>query len=51
MNSLSNIPKIRCAAQNALSSLAQKGTLLAIEPLNNSLAYWKQQKHENNIDP
>ena len=31
--SMGNIPKIRCAAQNALSSLAQKGDLLAIEPL------------------
>ena len=30
---MGNIPKIRCAAQNALSSLAQKGDLLAIEPL------------------
>ena len=49
--SLGNIPKIRCAAQNALSSLDQKGDLLAIEPLDNSLAYWKQHKHENNIDP
>jgi hypothetical protein len=47
---MGNIPKIRCAAQNALSSLAQKGDLLAIEPLDNSLAYWKQQKHENNIN-
>jgi hypothetical protein len=50
-SSMSNTPKIRCAAQNALSSLVQKGDLLAIEPLDNSLAYWKQQKHENNIDP
>jgi len=49
--SMGNIPKIRCAAQNALSSLAQKGDLLAIEPLDNSLPYWKQQKRENNIDP
>ena len=49
--SLGNIPKIRCVAQNPLSSLAQKGNLLAIEPLNNSLAYWKQQQCENNIDP
>jgi hypothetical protein len=49
--SMGNIPKIRCAAQNALSSLAHKGDLLAIEPLDNSLAYWKQQKRENNIDP
>lgn len=49
--SMGNIPKLRCAAQNALSSLAQKGDLLAIEPLDNSLAYWKQQKRENNIDP
>jgi hypothetical protein len=47
---MGNIPKIRCAAQNPLSSLAQKGNLLAIEPLNNFLAYWKQQKRENNID-
>jgi hypothetical protein len=31
--SMGNIPKLRCAAQNALSSLAQKGDLLAIEPL------------------
>ena len=31
--SMGNIPKIRCAAQNALSSLAQKRDLLAIEPL------------------
>jgi hypothetical protein len=49
--SMGNNPKIRCAAQNALSSLAQKGDLLAIEPLDNSLAYCKQQKRENNIDP
>jgi len=49
--SLGNIPKIHCAAQNAISSLAQKGNLLAIEPLNNSLAYWKKHKCENNIDP
>ena len=48
---MGNIPKIRCAAQNALSSLAQKGDLLAIEPLDNSLAYWKPQKRENNFDP
>jgi hypothetical protein len=48
---MGNIPKIRCAAQKALSSLAQKGDLLAIEPLDNSLAYWKEQKRENNIDP
>jgi hypothetical protein len=47
---MGNIPKIRCAAQNPLSSLAKKGNLLAIEPLNNFLAYWKQQKRENNID-
>jgi hypothetical protein len=50
-SSMGNIPKIRCAAQKALSSLAQKGDLLAIEPLDNSLAYWKEQKRENNIDP
>jgi len=49
--SMGNIPKIRCAALNALLSLAQKGDLLAIKPLENSLAYWKQQKLENNIDP
>lgn len=48
---MGNIPKIRCADQNSLSSLGQKGDLLAIEPLDNSLAYWKQQKLENNIDP
>ena len=50
-SSMGNIAKTRLAAQNALSSLAQKGDLLAIEPLDNSLAYWKQQKLENNIDP
>jgi len=49
--SIGNISKICCAAQNALSSVAQKGDLLAIEPLDNSLAYCKQQKRENNIDP
>jgi hypothetical protein len=49
--SMGNIPNIRCADRNALSSLAHKGNLLAIEPLDNFLAYWKQQKHENNIDP
>jgi hypothetical protein len=48
---MGNIPKIGCAAQNAVSSVAQKGDLLAIEPLDNSLAYCKQQKRENNIDP
>jgi hypothetical protein len=48
---MGKIPKIRCAALNALLSLAQKGDLLAIKPLENSLAYWKKQKHENNIDP
>ncbi|MEG4630846.1 hypothetical protein QUB56_14755 [Microcoleus sp. AR_TQ3_B6] len=48
---MGNIPKIRYAAQNALSSLAKKGDLLGIEPLDNSLPYWKQQKRENNIDP
>ena len=48
---MGNIPKIGYAAQNAVSSVAQKGDLLAIEPLDNSLAYCKQQKRENNIDP
>ena len=50
-SSMGNIPKIGCAAQNAVSSLAQKGDLLAIEPLDNSLVYCKQQKRENNIHP
>ena len=43
-SSMGNIAKTRCAAQNALASLVQKGDLLAIEALNKSLAYWKQQK-------
>jgi hypothetical protein len=38
------IAKTRLAAQNALSSLAKKGDLLASEALDKSLAYWKQQK-------
>jgi hypothetical protein len=40
-SSMGNIAKTRRAAQNALSSLAQKGDLLASEALNKSLAYWK----------
>jgi hypothetical protein len=48
---MGNIAKIRCAAQNALSSLVQKGDLLASEALDKSLAYWKQQKRKNNLDP
>ena len=43
-SSMGNIAKTRCAAQKALASLVQKGDLLAVEPLNKSLAYWKQQK-------
>jgi len=50
-SSMGNIAKIRCAAQNALSSLVQKGHLLASEALDKSLAYWKQKKRKNNLDP
>jgi hypothetical protein len=41
ISSMGNIAKTRRAAQNALSSLAQKGDLLGSEALNKSLAYWK----------
>ncbi len=50
-SSMGNIAKTSCAAQNALSSLVQKGDLLASETLDKSLAYWEQQKRKNNLGP